>query len=158
MGLCTNGSCDDYQCMASTLSPVTHAGSSRMTWQLGHLRCSWARLQKSMAPSEMERRQRNTSKSFYCQPPPVLPSPTSSWYQTVLRLTNSICLSLGSKSSHKAICASDSPRCCNDDTTISETGSLWTGESSLPHMMLWWSCLPIKSYSNVFLIPLLPGI
>lgn len=95
---------------------------------------------------------------FYCQPPPVLPSPTSSWYQTTLRLTDSIYLSLGSKSGHKAMCASDSPRWCNDDTTISETGSLWTGESSLPHMMLWWSCLPKKSYSNVFLIPLLPRI
>lgn len=48
------------------------------------------------------------SKSFYCQPPPVLPSPTSSWYQTTLRLTDSIYLSLGSKSGHKAMCASDS--------------------------------------------------
>lgn len=90
MALCTSGSCGDYQHVASTLSLVTHASSSRTTKQLGHPCCPWARPRKSMAPSEMVRRQRNLARSSSCQPPPVLPSPASSWYQITLRWGNNI--------------------------------------------------------------------
>lgn len=45
----------------------------------------WAKQQKTMAPSEMVRRQRNPARPSYCPPWSVLPSPASSWYQNTLR-------------------------------------------------------------------------
>lgn len=44
---------------------------------------------------------------------------------------NKIHTSLGSNSSHRIVCASCSPRCCEDSNTTSEMSCCWTAEPSL---------------------------
>lgn len=62
-----------------------HCHLSPMLAALGqHPCCSWPKQRKTIAPSELVRRQRNLAKPSYCPPRSVLPSPASSWYQTTL--------------------------------------------------------------------------